>query len=102
MKECCNSYLNEQFGGEKELIDEIYSEYVSSINEKIKEAAGALVSGDWKLLDVVAHTIKGNALAVGDKDMADTAISMRTSAQLSDHERASALLARIKDLSTTL
>ncbi len=102
MKECCNAYLSEQFGGEKELIEEIYSEYVSSIDEKMKEAVGALASGDWKRLDVVAHTIKGNALAVGDKDMADTAISMRTSAQLADSARASDLLERIKELSTTL
>ena len=29
MKECCKKYLAEQFGGDDEVVGEIYAEYVS-------------------------------------------------------------------------
>ena len=38
MKECCKAYLNEQFGGDEDVIGEIYSEYVTSAKEKIGRA----------------------------------------------------------------
>ena len=35
MKECCRKYLNEQFGGDTEVVDAIYAEYVSSLGPKL-------------------------------------------------------------------
>ena len=35
MKECCKQYLDEQFGGDADVMAEIYNEYVSSVGEKI-------------------------------------------------------------------
>jgi len=97
MKECCAAYMNEQFG-DADLVKEIYDEYVSSMDAKLKEAEAALSGGEWTQLDRVAHTIKGNALAAGDGEMAETAIQLRSSAQLNDRGQSAALIARLADL----
>jgi len=102
MKACCEAYLNEQFGGDKDVIGEIYGEYVSSVGEKLKDADNALATAAWLPLDRIAHTIKGNALAVGDEKMAQTAIDLRGAAQLQDQAQAAALVAQMKELATTL
>ena len=102
MKDCCRAYLAEQFGGDADVMAEIYNEYVSSIGEKIGEAESALAASDWTKLDRTAHTIKGNALAAGDQEMADTAIALRKSAALSDAAHSATLLGKIKELSKVL
>ena len=35
MKECCRTYLDEQFGGDADVINEIYGEYVSSDRKSV-------------------------------------------------------------------
>ena len=102
MKACCTTYLNEQFGGDAAVVGEIYREYVASIREKQKEADKNLAAGEWTLLDRVAHTIKGNALATGDNEMAQVAINLRSAAQLQDCEQAATLITRIQMLSEQL
>ena len=102
MKECCKKYLDEQFGGDADIIAEIYNEYVASVGVKIGEAESALASSDWTKLDRTAHTIKGNALAAGDQEMADTAISLRKAAALSDASLSASLLENLKELSKVL
>ena len=74
MKKCCQDYLDEQFG-DPDVAGEIYEEYMRSIDEKLAELDAALANTDWKRLDRAAHTIKGNALATGDREMADTAMN---------------------------
>ena len=102
MKECCAKYLDEQFGGDADVMGEIYSEYVSSVGVKLAEADTALAAGDWSLLDRVAHTVKGNALAAGDAEMAETAITLRKAAALSDAAEAASLIAKLRELATQL
>lgn len=102
MKECCKTYLDEQFGGDADIIGEIYGEYVASVREKIGEAESALAAPDWSQLDKIAHTIKGNALAAGDKETAETAIELRKAAALSDAALAAPLVTRLKELSQEL
>lgn len=102
MKECCKAYLDEQFGGDADVVNEIYAEYVSSIREKLVEAEAALSSGDWTRLDRAAHTIKGNALSSGDKETAQVAIEMRSAATLADAALAASLLEKIKKLAEEL
>ena len=102
MKDCCRQYLDEQFGGDADVMAEIYSEYVSSVGEKIGDAESALAASDWTRLDRTAHTIKGNALAAGDQEMADTAISVRKAAALRDGALAASLMEKIKELSKGL
>ena len=102
MKECCKKYLDEQFGGDADVVVEIYNEYVSSIGVKIGEAESALSATDWTKLDRTAHTIKGNALAAGDQEMADAAIALRKAAALADVSLSASLLEKIKELSKVL
>ena len=102
MKECCKTYLNEQFGDDAEVVNEIYGEYVSSVRVKIMEATTALTGSAWQQLDRVAHTVKGNALAAGDNEMADAAIQLRKVAQLQDVAQAGDLIGRMQELSELL
>jgi len=102
MKECCRKYLDEQFGGDADVIGEIYSEYVSSVGTKLAEADAALSAADWKQLDHVAHTVKGNALAAGDAEMADTAIALRKASALADASESASLIAKLRELATQL
>ena len=102
MKECCRKYLNEQFGGDTEVVDAIYAEYVSSLGPKLAEADAALAATGWDALDKVAHTVKGNSLAVGDQQMADTAIELRNAAKLQDRGQAGRLIADLRVLEKQL
>jgi len=102
MKECCRKYLSDQFGGDEAVVGEIYDEYASSTHQKIRAASKALSDEDWTQLDRVAHTLKGNALAAGDTEMADTAISLRKAAALKDSGEATSLIAKMDDLSKEL
>ena len=102
MKECCEKYLNEQFGNDAAVVNEIYAEYVSSVNVKAAEADAALAAVAWDALDKVAHTIKGNSLAVGDQQMADTAIELRNAAKLQDRDQAERLIAGLRALEKQL
>ena len=102
MKECCRTYLNEQLGDDAEAVDAIYAEYVSSIGAKIGEADAALAANEWDALDRVAHTVKGNSLAVGDQQMADTAIALRNAAKLQNRDEVEQLIADLKSLAEQL
>ena len=102
MKECCEKYLNEQVGNDAEVVNAIYAEYVSSVNAKAAEADAALAAGAWDALDKVAHTIKGNSLAVGDQPMANTAIELRNAAKLQDRDQAGRLIADMRVLEKQL
>ncbi len=102
MKECCEKYLNEQFGNDAEVVNSIYAEYVSSVNVKAAEADAALAAGAWDALDKVAHTIKGNSLAVGDQQMANTAIELRNAAKQQDRDQAGRLIADLRVLEKQL
>lgn len=102
MKPCCKQYLDEQFGGDADIVNEIYSEYVSSLAEKTQEAVNALAGASWEVLDRVAHTIKGNALAAGDTEMAQLGIELRQAAKLQDSSQASSLIEGIKAIAQEL
>ena len=102
MKECCRKYLGEQFAGDEEVVSEIYGEYIASVKEKLGEAKSAISGKEWQPLDRVAHTIKGNALAAGDEEMATIAIALRSAAHLQDEGTAAELVSKLEQLSTLL
>ena len=97
MKQCCKDYLMEQFGDE-EVVKEIYAEYAKSIQEKLPEIEAALTTENWSTLDSVAHAVKGNALATGDTDTANVAVSLRNAAKMSEKVTAQSLFEKLKDL----
>ena len=97
MKQCCKDYLMDQFGDE-DVVKEIYAEYAASIREKLPELDAALAAENWSTLDPLAHAIKGNALATGDTDVANVAISLRAAAKMSEKDNAASLIAKLKEL----
>ena len=97
MKQCCKDYLMEQFEDE-DVVNEIYAEYVSSVQEKLAELEAALAAENWSSLDQLAHAVKGNALATGDNAVADVAIALRVAAKMSEKDTAGSLLAKLKEL----
>jgi HPt (histidine-containing phosphotransfer) domain-containing protein len=98
VKKCCSDYLDEQFGGDADLVGEIYGEYVMSVNEKTAELNEAIKSEDWLRIDRIAHALKGNALAAGDTEMADTAIAIRKSVALKEIDAINASMVHIEEL----
>lgn len=102
MKACCKQFLDEQFDGDPDVVCEIYVEYVSSLQEKLGDIEKAFAKSDWQVVDACAHAIKGNSLAVGDQEVADTAIALRGASKLGDSAKAAPLIARLKDLAATL
>jgi HPt (histidine-containing phosphotransfer) domain-containing protein len=97
MKQCCKTYLTEQFGDE-DVVKEIYEEYAKSIQEKLPELEAALVTENWLALDTLAHAVKGNALATGDTDAANEAIAIRIAAKMSEKNDARSHLEKLKEL----
>lgn len=102
MKECCKKYLDEQFGGDADVVADIYGEYGISLRAKVAEAAAALAAGDWKTLDGTAHTIKGNALAVGDGEVSGVAVLLRQAAKLEDRGACAPLVSDLEKALETL
>ena len=102
MKPCCKQYLDEQFGGDADMVNEIYGVYAASMKEKSQEAVTALAGASWEILDRVAHTIKGNALAAGDTEMAQLGIELRQAAKLQDAAQSSSLIEGIKAMTQEL
>ena len=91
----------EQFGDE-DVVNEIYAEYVTSIREKIPEIEAALTAENWSSLDSLAHAVKGNALATGDNDVANVAISLRIAAKMAEKDTASSLFAKMKEFAAQI
>ena len=102
MKECCRQYLTEQFKDDPDVVDAIYAEYVSSIGAKMAETDAALAAGAWDVLDKAAHTVKGNALAAGDQQMADAAIALRNAAKLQERDQAEQFIVDLRALEEQL
>ena len=97
MKQCCKDYLTEQFGDE-EVVNEIYAEYVRSIQEKLPGIEDAVATENWTALDQLAHAVKGNALATGDNDVANVAVALRAAAKMSEKDTSESLLKKMKEL----
>lgn len=98
MKASCKAFLGEQFGGDEDIVKEIYEEYTASAREKTEELAAVTAKEDWEAVDRVAHTLKGNALVAGDQETADVAIAMRGASILKDRAQADELVARLRAL----
>lgn len=102
MKSCCREYLSKQFPGDDGVVEEIYAEYCSSMEEKLTEMTQTLAKADWEVLDRLAHTVKGNSLWVGDTEMAEVAIELRGAAKTSDTAKAESCIARLRKIAAGL
>ena len=90
-----SNWLAEQFGDDTDLIQAVYDEYLQACATKLEEGRRARAAEDYPLLDRIAHTLKGNALMVGDKPSADAAISLRDASRISDGAAADVALAQL-------
>ena len=99
MKPEIKKWLAEQFAGDEDIIAEVYGEYVNTSKAKLAELDADYASGDWAKLDRTVHTLKGNALMVGDTTVADASIRLRELIKAGDTGAFPAQIAEIKRLS---
>ena len=95
-KESVRQWLISQFGEDEALMGEIFGEYLRTTGETIAKAVSAMAGEDYRELDRIAHTLKGNALMVGDQDAADAAYEMRNASKASDRAGCEAALAKVR------
>ena len=98
MNDDARQWLNEQFDSDQETIAAVWNEYLSSQTAKIAEARTALDAFDFPLLDRIAHTLKGNALMVGDQRSATAGIALRDAAKASDPDAAAKAIGQLEAL----
>jgi len=90
--------MNEQFEGDAEMVAAVWEEYLAVTADKLAAARDALAAENFPQLDRLAHTLKGNALMVGDRSLAEAAIELRTAARASDAGAVAPILATIAAL----
>ena len=67
-------YMKESLGlDDMDLIQELYSEYTNTIQERLAEAKPLLQANDFPALAKVAHAMKGCALNIGHESFATVA-----------------------------
>ena len=98
MKEDAKAWLAEQFPGDAVTVRLVWEEYLSATASKLAEARVARAAEDYPLLDRVAHTLKGNALMVGDAAIVTATIALRDAAKASDGAASDRALARLAAL----
>lgn len=98
MNEQISKWLEDQFGNDRETIEIVFGEYLASAAEKLVESREALAAEDFPRLDRIAHTLKGNALMVGDEVSAQAAIALRDASKVSDGAAAAAAIDRLAEL----
>lgn len=86
MKENARRWMAEQFADDADTIAMVWNEYLTETAAKIDAARAALAAEDYPLLDRLAHTLKGNALMVGDQELALAAVALRDAAKASDSD----------------
>lgn len=84
IKESTKAWLMEQFGANEEVVIEAWNEYLRSTTERIEAARAALAAQDYTQLDVIAHTLKGNAMTMGDEATLAASLALRDDAKASD------------------
>ena len=77
MTACVEKWLNEQFGGDGEMIASVYGEYRQTMRRLVGELASARQAGDAAAVDRVLHTMKGTAAMVGDAEVSAYAAASR-------------------------
>ena len=98
MNDNVRQWMNEQFEGDSETIALVWGEYLNETAVKLDAVRTALAASDFPELDRLAHTLKGNALMVGDTALVQASISLRDAAKASDAEASGRALARLAEL----
>jgi len=95
MKDDVRQWLGEQFAGEDETMALVWGEYLTETSSKLEATRAALAEENFPELDRLAHTLKGNALMVGDGALVTAAVALRDASKASDAEGCERALARL-------
>jgi len=98
MKDDVRKWLSEQFGDETETIAIVWNEYLGETTKQLAAARDALAAADYPALDRIAHTLKGNALIVGDGALVTAAVALRDAAKAGDGAGAAEAIGRLAAL----
>ena len=77
MKACVEKWLNDQFGGDGQMVADVYEEYRQTMRRLVGELASARQAGDAAAVDRILHTMKGSAAMVGDEEVSAYAAASR-------------------------
>ena len=77
MKPMIREWLKQQFGEDEALFAELYSQYRSDMTAGLVELAALAKGTDPLALRQKAHGLKGIALLIGDKEVADVCLALQ-------------------------
>ena len=103
MKTSIETWLKNQMGDDSALINEIYEEYRTTTARLVGELKAALAAhAEFAVTDRIAHTLKGNALMVGDQELFEVVQGMRAQMKDGDFVRASETMPQVEALQKAL
>ena len=100
MKACVVAWMKEQMpdSGE-EILQAIYSEYKTTAMNLLQKWKSALANHeDEKALDVIVHTLKGNAAMIGDAEISQLAQSWREARKANEQQKCDEILQKLEGL----
>lgn len=97
MKSCVEKWLKEQMPGMDEgTLGEIYAEYGATARKLLEELQAKSAAGEpFAVVDKVAHTLKGNALMVGDNALFEVVQAWRAALKDADAAKCGELMPEI-------
>ncbi len=104
MNKAIVDYMKENLGlDDMELIQELYDEYVNTIQERLPSAMECLQAKDFAALAKIAHAMKGCALNIGHESFATVAKELEylgkgIGPEPPTYENCSALLSKLQDI----
>ena len=81
MKRMIRKFLEGRFGtGDPEMLEEFFDEYRNNMTEGVGDLKRLLEEGDAPSLVKKAHSLKGTALLIGDKDLSSALLNFEYTA----------------------
>jgi HPt (histidine-containing phosphotransfer) domain-containing protein len=88
--------------GDRQLAIELANIFLGELEPRMDEIAESIRSGDARRLESAAHALKGSALSVSAKGVADSALSLELLGRSGKVEGADALLTELTSAATKL
>lgn len=95
MNDAVRDYLLQQIGDE-ELIQEIYAEFLTGFRAGLASFKEAMESCNMEKMRHWAHTLKGNAGIVGEKDLKNLAVQLEDCVKREDQEGYASFFAQLE------
>ena len=100
MKACVVAWMKEQMPDSDEgTLKEIYDEYKTTAANLLQQWKSALANHeDEKAVDVIVHTLKGNAAMVGDAEISQLAQHWREACKAKEQQKCEEILQKLEGL----